>query len=60
VPVAWLEVSAGTLAPLQQRYERRTANTYGYEAPRFNYDAQLSVRSSGFVTDYPGLWTEER
>jgi uncharacterized protein len=59
LPVAWLDVTAGTLASLYQRYERRTTNVYGYEAPRFNYAAQLTVRSSGFVSDYPGLWEEE-
>ena len=58
--VAWLDVTAGTLAALDQRYERCTTNSYRYEAPRFNYAAQLMVRSSGFVSDYPGLWEEER
>jgi hypothetical protein len=60
LPVAWLDVTARTLASLYQRYERRTTNVYGYEAPRFNYAAQLTVRSSGFVSDYPGLWEEDR
>jgi hypothetical protein len=60
LPVAWLDVTAGMLASLHQRYERRTIDAYGYEAPRFNYAAQLTVRSSGFVNDYPGLWEEER
>jgi uncharacterized protein len=60
LPVAWLDVTAGTLASLYQRYERRTTNAYGYEAPRFDYAAQLTVRSSGFVSDYPGLWEEDR
>ena len=60
LPVAWLDVNAGTLASIYQRYERRTTNAYGYEAPRFNYAAQLTVRPSGFVSDYPGLWEEER
>lgn len=60
VPVAWLDVAAGTLAPLHQRYERRAADAYWYEAPRFNFAALLTVRSSGFVRNYPGLWEEER
>jgi hypothetical protein len=60
LPVAWLDVTAGTLAFLYQRYERRATNAYRYESPRFNYIAQLTVRPSGFVSDYPGLWEEDR
>lgn len=60
VPVAWLDVTSGTIAILHQRYERRTTDAYWYEAPRFNYAAQFHVRSSGFVRHYPGLWEEER
>ena len=60
LPVAWLDVTDGTLVSLHQRYERRTTNAYGYEAAHFNYAALLTVRSSGFVSVYPGLWEEER
>lgn len=59
VPVAWLDVSAGTLEVLPQRYERRTAATYWYEAPRFDYAALLEVGSDGFIRRYPGLWEAE-
>jgi hypothetical protein len=55
-PVAWLDVSAGTLDLLGQRYERRTQFTYWYEAPRFNYAALLEVNPTGFVCRYPDLW----
>jgi hypothetical protein len=60
VPVAWLDVTAGTIAVLDQRYERRTAEAYWYEAPRFDYAALLEVHSSGLISHYPGLWEEER
>ncbi len=59
VPVAWLDVSAGTLELLQQRYERRAGATYWYEAPRFSYAALLEVTAAGFVRLYPGLWEME-
>ena len=59
VPVAWLDVTAGTLERLSQRYERRTDTTYWYEAPRFEYAAQLEVAPSGFVRVYPTLWEME-
>jgi uncharacterized protein len=55
-PVAWLDVSSGTLDLLLQRYERRSKLTYWYEAPRFNYAALLEVSALGFVHRYPGLW----
>ena len=58
-PVAWLDVSAGTLEALPQRYERRTEGTYWYEAPRFEYAALLEVTSIGFIRRYPGLWEAE-
>lgn len=59
VPVAWLDAPAGTLDTLHQRYERRTANGYWYEAPRFEYFALLQVNSVGFVEKYPNLWEAE-
>jgi len=58
-PVAWFDVSTGTLDVLLQRYERRSQNTYWYEAPRFEYSALLELASSGFVRRYPGLWEAE-
>ena len=55
-PVAWLDVSAGSLEVLAQTYERRSEVGYWYEAPRFSYAAMLEVGDTGFVRDYPGLW----
>lgn len=60
VPVAWLDVRAGTLDRLAQRYERRAEHLYAYDAPRFDYAALLEVTSEGFVERYPGLWETER
>jgi hypothetical protein len=59
VPVAWLDVPDGTLTPHHQRYERRTAEVYWYEAPRFDYFALLHVGAAGFVEKYPNLWEAE-
>ena len=56
VPVAWLNVGDGTLSLLRQRYERRGARTYWYEAPRFEYAAMLDVDDSGFPKRYPDRW----
>ena len=55
-PAAWLDVAAGTLALLPQRYERRTEATYWYESPSTGYTGLLEVAPSGFVQQYPQLW----
>ena len=59
MPVAWLNVQAGTLEILPQRYERRADAAYWYEAPRSTYAALLEVTPVGFVRLYPGLWEME-
>jgi hypothetical protein len=59
VPVAWLDAAAGTLDRLEQRYQRRAAEVYRYEARRFNYAARLQINGDGFVVKYPGLWEGE-
>jgi hypothetical protein len=59
LPVAWLDLPAGTLEVLHQRYERRSAGAYWYEAPRFAYAALLEVSPEGFVLRYPELWEAE-
>jgi uncharacterized protein len=59
VPVAWLDVVAGTLTVLPQRYERRTAATYWYESVTAKYAGLLEVTPAGFIRTYPGLWEAE-
>lgn len=59
VPVAWLDVTGGTLELLHQSYERRIEEGFWYEAPRFGYAALLEVSPAGFVRRYPGLWEAE-
>ena len=56
---AWLDVSAGALTALPQRYARRTRTAYWYEAPTVGYAALLEVTPDGFVRRYPGLWEAE-
>lgn len=58
-PVLWLDVDVGSLEVLAQRYERRSATTYWYEAPRFDYAGELQVNAAGFPLRYPGLWVAE-
>ncbi|HYG69588.1 MAG TPA: putative glycolipid-binding domain-containing protein [Anaeromyxobacteraceae bacterium] len=60
VPVTWLDVPPARLVVLEQRYERRSATTWWYEAPRFGYSALLELTPDGLVRRYPGLWERER
>lgn len=59
IAVAWLDIPDGGLSLLRQRYERLDQHTYGYRAPRFDYEAQLRVDANGFVLNYPRLWEAE-
>ncbi|HEX7152915.1 MAG TPA: putative glycolipid-binding domain-containing protein [Thermoanaerobaculia bacterium] len=59
-PAAWLDVSAGALLFLPQRYERRGELAYWYESPTAGYAAELAVNEAGFTRVYPGLWEMER
>lgn len=58
-PAAWLDVFGAALGLLSQRYERRGATRYWYEAPGAGYTAMLEVAPTGFVRRYPGLWEAE-
>lgn len=59
VPVAWLDVFAGTLSVLPQRYERRTETAYDYRSPTAPYAGLLEVGPAGFISRYPDLWEAE-
>ncbi len=56
VEAAWLDATTWTFRRLPQRYVRRGADRYWYEAPTLGYAGLLTVAPSGFVRDYPGLW----
>jgi hypothetical protein len=56
LPVVWLNLPCDELQLFPQRYTRRTANTYWYEAPSVGYAAVLGVTAAGFIRQYPGLW----
>jgi len=58
-PAAWLDVFAGTVQILPQRYERRSQSTYWYEASSIHFEALLDVAPVGFIRRYPGLWEAE-
>lgn len=53
---AWLNDADWSVTRLPQRYDRRDAEHYWYEAPTVGYAGLLAVSVDGFVTDYPGLW----
>ena len=55
-PAAWLDVAAGTLTVLRQRYTRRSATSYWYESFGVGYAGVLEVEPTGFIRRYPDLW----
>lgn len=58
-PAAWLDAADGSLTLLHQRYGRRSADVYLYEAPTTGYSDVLVVGTDGFVREYPGLWSRD-
>lgn len=60
---AWLEWPAAVLAPLTQRYLRRSVTEYDYEADlpgNVKFAAALRVQPGGWVVEYGDLWRAER
>ena len=60
---AWLEWPGSVLAPLVQRYTRRSPAEYGYEAELPGgevFAGVLRVDPDSWVLDYAGLWQAER
>lgn len=55
----WLDDATWTFRRLPQRYERRDALSWWYEAPTVGYSGLLTVTPDGFVRDYPGLWIDD-
>jgi len=60
VVAAWLPFPDLTLRPLDQVYRRISGDTYDYSALGGSFRVTLSVSPEGFVTEYPGLWVQER
>jgi hypothetical protein len=56
LPVAWLDVDAGTLTELPQIYERRGEGALWYRAPSVRYEGLLELAPNGFIRRYPNLW----
>ncbi|MGX5840151.1 putative glycolipid-binding domain-containing protein [Mesorhizobium sp. ArgA1] len=56
-PAAYLTFPELRLTRLEQSYKRLDKVRYAYAAPLFGYDDTLKVSPTGFVLDYPGLWT---
>lgn len=59
VPAAWLDFPDADLRILRQRYERRGASEYRYEALEFEYADTIPINETGFIARYPGLWEPE-
>jgi hypothetical protein len=58
-PAAWLAMPQLELRLLPQTLKRTSADCYDYAAPTEGYAGVLEVDESGFVREYPELWTAE-
>jgi uncharacterized protein len=59
IQAAWLKFPEFTFALLPQKYTHLEESLYRYESAGDHFRADLSVSSTGFVLDYPGLWVAE-
>jgi hypothetical protein len=60
VNAAWLPFPDLQLRPLDQVYRRSAEHAYDYSSSSGSFKAALVVSPDGFVTDYSGLWVQER
>lgn len=56
IPVIYIDVLAGEVKPVQQKYIRLSENEYHYENIPNDFEADIVVDESGFVVDYPELF----
>lgn len=54
--VAYVLAPELTLRPGRQRYSRLADRLWRFEAPEFDFTADIAVDAEGFVVDYPGLF----
>jgi hypothetical protein len=59
VRAAWLRFPELTMEVLDQTYTRLAVDRYHYSSANGAFQRDLTVDSSGFVIDYPGIWTAE-
>lgn len=45
------------LGIVEQTYRRAAPDKLHYRSPAYNYDETLTVSETGFITEYPGLWS---
>lgn len=54
---AWLDPADWKLKPLEQFYLRKSDFAFEYGSPGHGFRCDLAINGTGFVTEYPGLWT---
>ncbi|MEQ1941119.1 putative glycolipid-binding domain-containing protein [Mesorhizobium sp. VNQ89] len=58
--VAWFDIGKQALVELPQVYERIDTDRYAYQSPTTGYADELMIDPvTGFVRDYPSLWSME-
>jgi len=59
VRAAWLRFPGFELEPLIQLYRRTSDTSYLYQSSGGKFVTEITVNSSGFVSEYPNLWQAE-
>lgn len=60
IRAAWLSLPSLALEPLEPEYRRTGPAAYRYESAGGCLVRDLDVDDTGFVVEYPGIWSEER
>lgn len=59
IEVAYIDLLKGSIGPVKQKYRRTGLRHYHYENIPNDFEAEITVDSGGFVTDYPGLFVSK-
>jgi uncharacterized protein len=60
VVAAWLKFPELTIEKLPQTYTRISESQFHYSSGDGEFETDLTVKTSGLVSNYPALWREER
>jgi len=58
ISVIYIDLVAGEIRPVQQKYRRISADMYHYENIPKDFEADIRVDEEGLVVDYPGLFVQ--
>ncbi|MBL0912112.1 MAG: putative glycolipid-binding domain-containing protein [Bacteroidia bacterium] len=59
ISIIYLDLIAGEIRPVQQKYRRISEYVYHYENVPNDFEADIQVNAEGLVVDYPGLFVRK-